>query len=415
MSKVSAIKGFLAGLITLASVIGCSSDPGLLNPDLLNPPQDINAFSDVSSAGVGKYPVFVTFNNAYKGLVEENEAIGRRDPNNADKHFTKLINSAKSTLDGAFYDIGDPDIVNAFIRAHKRGVKVRILTDTENLNDRETGALKKVIQDLKTAGIELKDDKRSALMHHKFLIVDNNIVWTGSLNLSTSSIYHHNNNSVMVTSPQIAANFNAEFKRIFEQGILGPNPHEIPHKEVVVGGASIRTYFSPKGGAIGAIAEELRKSKKSIKFMAFSMTDKNIRDIMTAKKTAGLKVEGIFDMCLSKNASIYWDLKKSNILSLRDGNQALMHHKTMIIDDETVVTGSFNFSNSAEQSNNENCLIIKSPTIAKLFNAEYSRLKYASYNNKNLPEYDHPACKSAPKPPVAPTPAQPTEPAEATE
>jgi phosphatidylserine/phosphatidylglycerophosphate/cardiolipin synthase-like enzyme len=352
-------------------------------------------------------PFLAMFNNAYKGLLAENEAIGKADPRNVDKYFFGLIDSARKTLDGAFYDIHDEATVAALIRAKQRGVVVRIVTEYDSLNEKNNPTVpRQSIAQLRAAGIEVRHDPPTnrGLMHNKFMIVDNATIWTGSLNLTTSSIYHHNNNSVMIRSPQLAANFNAEFKRMFEQGIYGPNPHEIPYPEVNVSGISVRTFFSPGGNAVSSILEELNKSKKNIKFMAFSMTDKNILAVMQAKKQAGLQVEGVFDTCLIPQYSIYWDLKKSGIMALSDGNQALMHHKVMIIDDETVVTGSFNFSKNAQNNNGENALIIKSPAIAKQFNDEYYRIRRAAFDNKNLPPYDHPACNKRSTTPAAPAP-----------
>ena len=255
---------------------------------------------------------------------------------------------------------------------------------------------------LNAAGIPIRDDKQAGLMHNKFMIVDNATVWTGSLNLTTSSVYHHNNNSVMIKSPQLAANFNAEFSRLFDQGMFMPNPHPVPNPVVNVSGIQIQTYFSPGGGAMDAMHAELSRATKSIRFMAFSMTDKEVTNIVLQKKAAGVKVEGVFDTCLIPQYSIYWDLKKAGVLVLGDGNQALMHHKVMIVDDETVITGSFNFSKSAQNKNQENMLIIKSPLIAKQYIDEYLRIRTAAFDNKNLPPYDHPACNK--RTPAAATP-----------
>lgn len=372
-------------LLTLS--LSCSSNINL-EEDFL---QESNKLEINSSSF---YPLTVSFNNAYKGLADENDKIGRSYDKNPDKYFIPLIDSAKKTIDGAFYDIGDPEVVNAFIRAHKRGVKVRLITDDANLKDKDDPTLpRQSIITLKEAGVTVKDDKRSQLMHHKFMVVDNTTVWTGSWNLTTSSMFQHNNNCLMIRSEKLAENFNAEFKRMYEDNMFGPNSHNMPYSEVIVSNSSIKTYFSPGGGTTQAIINELQKATKSIKFMAFSMTDKDISLVLQDKKKQGLKVEGVFDNCLIPQYSIYWDLRKSNILSLRDGNQALMHHKVMIIDDQTVITGSFNFSKSADQQNNENCLIIKSENIAKLYNSEYLRIRSAAFNNKDLPPYDHPACE----------------------
>lgn len=383
------------------TLVSCSSSPvvSAFQPSLAQSPVgQLTAMSMsspvVTETNTTRLPFLAMFNNAYKGLLTENEAMGRRDHNNVDKYFIGLIDSARTTLDGAFYDIDDSSAVAAFIRAKKRGVNVRIVTENESLMEKDNPTkAREAIAVLKAAGIPIRDDgKNAGLMHNKFMIVDNATVWTGSLNLTTSSIYHHNNNSVMIRSPQLAANFNAEFKRLFEQGMFGPNPHEIPNPEVNVSGIRIRTFFSPGGNAVTAILEELKKARKSIKFMAFSMTDKNILQVLLDKKAQGVKVEGVFDHCLIPQYSIFYELKKAGILALGDGNQALMHHKVIIIDDEVVVTGSFNFSKNAQNNNSENALVINSPAIGRQYSDEYYKVRTAAFDNKNLPPYDHPAC-----------------------
>lgn len=396
------IKSALASLFAL-SVVGCSANPTMM-PYGARPM--VNSFNTgmraMGNTAQTNLPFLAMFNNAYKGLLTENEQIGRNSPQNVDKYFVGLIDSATRTLDGSFYDIDDAASVEALIRAKKRGVNVRLVTETDSLMDKHNPTQpRRSIAALRAAGIEIRDDKQAGLMHNKFMVVDNATVWTGSLNLTTSSMFHHNNNSVMIKSPQLAANFNAEFSRLFEQGIFVPNDHAVPNPVVNVSGIQIQTFFSPGGNAMTAVHEELKRATKSIRFMAFSMTDKEILRIMLEKKAAGVKVEGVFDTCLIPQYSIYWDLKKAGVLTLGDGNQALMHHKVMVIDDTTVITGSYNFSKSAQNKNQENMLVIKSPLIAKQYVDEYYKIRTAAFDNKNLPAYDHPACQkrtSAPAP-----------------
>jgi len=394
---MKSLKKSLLALLSL-TMVGCGSAPlaGQMPQMGMRAPINSMAAPQMRAQAVTtNLPFFAMFNVAYKGLLAENEALGRANPQNVDKYFISLIDSARQTLDGAFYDIDDAEAVNAFIRAKKRGVRVRLVTEHDSLMDKHNpGSPRKSIAAFRAAGIELRDDgpSNAGLMHHKFMVVDNASVWTGSLNLTTSSMFHHNNNSVMIRSPQLAANYNAEFQRLFEQGMFGPNAHQIPNPEVNVSGISIRTFFSPGGNAMPTVHEELRRATKSIRFMAFSMTDKQILQIMLEKKAAGVKVEGVFDNCLIPQYSIYWELKKAGILALGDGNQALMHHKVMIIDDNVVVTGSYNFSKSAQEKNQENMLIVKSPLIAKQYVDEYYKVRTAAFDNKNLPAYDHPAC-----------------------
>lgn len=394
MYKFSRVKTLISTLLVF-SAFSCSSENSLNNSEL---PKIDNSVQSLSKVNIS-YPVTVSFNNAYKMLFTDNEPIGRKDPKNPDKYLYTLIDSAQTTLDAAFYDIDNPEAADAFIRAKQRGVKVRILTDTDNMKDETDPTLpRKQIADMQNAGIEVKEDKRSAIMHQKFVVVDGKVCLTGSMNLTTTSMYQHNNNVMVIQSPQMSTNFTEEFNRMFEEGKFGPNNRTVSFPQVKVGDADMRIFFSPKGGAMPAVLEELQAAKKSIKFMTFSLTGNTLKDLLLSKKTAGLNVEGVMDECLSRGAySLIRPFQAAKMYVLRDGNQALLHHKVFIIDDETVITGSSNYSDSAENSNNENTLIIKSKSIASLYLKEYLRVKYAAQNNKNVPAYDNPACGSASK------------------
>jgi len=71
---------------------------------------------------------------------------------------------------------------------------------------------------------------------------------------------------------------------------------------------------------------------------------------------------------------------------LRDGNEALMHHKVIIVDRQTLISGSYNYSQNAEQNNNEAFLIIKgAPTVVSAFEDEYKRLNHAAKVNRPPP------------------------------
>ncbi|MFN8577177.1 MAG: phospholipase D-like domain-containing protein [Candidatus Sericytochromatia bacterium] len=392
MQKISGLKTFLSTLL-IFSAFSCSSENTLNNSEL--PLQDTR----VSSSSLSSFPITVSFNNAYKMLFTDNEPIGRKDPKNPDKYLYSLIDSAKETIDAAFYDIDNPEAADAFIKAKQRGVKVRILTDTDNMKDEaDPTKPRKQIADMQNAGIEIKEDKRSGIMHQKFMIVDGKTCLSGSMNLTTTSMYQHNNNVLIFNSPELSTDYTEEFKRMFEENKLGPNNRTISYPEVKVGDATVKIYFSPKGGAMQEVLAELQNAKKSIRFMTFSLTGNTLKDLLISKKTAGLNVEGVMDECLSRGAySLLRPLKAANIYAIRDGNQALLHHKVFIIDDETVITGSSNYSDSAENSNNENTLVIKSKSIAALYNKEYSRVKYAAQTHKNIPDYDNPACGSQSK------------------
>lgn len=345
---------------------------------------------DFTNSAIG-----VKFNNAYKGLFEENEKIARNDPNNPDKIFVRMVNEAKKSLDIAIFDIEEPNSCQSIIDAHNRGVKVRIVTDSDNLNEKKRPSQpRKVIEDFKAAGIPIVDDNRNAFMHHKFAIIDEEVVITGSLNLSINSMYRDNNNALRIRSKELAASYKAEFERMFTEKLFGPNEHKVPYKQVNIEGAKITLFFSPKGKTIDSILTELRKAKKTIKFMTFSLTDKDIYQTVLDKSKSGVKVEGIFDGCMLSKYSLYQGFVSNKIPVYIDGNQAILHNKVFIIDDHIIITGSYNFSKNAEQNNNENTLIIDSRRLAQYYNDEYSKLKSSSLNNKNLPPYENRNCGS---------------------
>lgn len=391
MSKFQSALKSVFSLALVGLSVGCQSRPVPMMPAGLRMPGP--AMFQFQRAGDPQThgDVAVKFNNAYHELYADNEQAGRNDPQNPDKLFVGLIEQAQQSLDLAIFDIDEPSAVEALIRARQRGIKVRVMTDSDNMYS--NGQLKPHIQALIKAKVKVKGDERSGLMHHKFLIMDQQHVITGSLNLTPYSLYRDNNNSLKISSPLLAANYQAEFDRMFEEGLLGPNAHEIPHPVVKVDGASIQTYFSPKGGTKQAILQTLAKAQQSIRFMAFSVTDVDIQKLLVQKAREGVQVEGIFDGCMISQYSVFQDLLTKNIPVMIDGNQALMHSKVFIVDRQAVITGSYNFSKSAEERNNENTLIISSKKIAGFYEQEFARLKQASQTNVP-PPYDNRACSS---------------------
>lgn len=339
-------------------------------------------------------PFIAAFNNNYKGLVEENHPIAVADPRNTDKYVFALIRQATTSLDIAVFDISDMAIVTELIKAQNRGVVVRIVTDSDNLRDKDDPTKPRDATELlRESGIPIRDDQRGAFMHHKFIVADGAVVWFGSMNLTTTSMYDHNNNGLIIRSRRVAANFEHEFDRLFVDGMFGGARDEVQYPATSIGQAEVRTYFSPNGGIRDAIVEAVAGARKRIRFMAFTFTEDAIAKAMIERHKDGVDVEGIFDSCLIDSRSQYYALRSAGIRAWRDGNQALMHHKVIIIDDEIVIMGSYNFTANAESSNNEALAIILSHKLASDYLAEYARLRKAALKNRNLPPYDHPACR----------------------
>jgi len=334
----------------------------------------------------------VSFVKAYSRNTAENEAFTRKDPNSPGAMLVRLIDSARQTLDGSFYDIDSALIVEALIRAQKRGVRVRLVTDSDNMTAKNSGPQgppRPAIVALKKAGIPVIDDQRSGIMHNKFIVADGKSVWCGSTNLTDTSLYSHNNNALVLKSVELAASYTNEFERLFSLKIFGPNPPRVvPFPRVQVGSATVDVYFSPKGGGQAAVMRELSNAKKRILFMTFSLTDKTAGDIIAKKQTQGVQIAGVFDSWLGAGRySLFSPLKADGMDVRKDGNEALLHHKVIIVDD-TVITGSYNYSNNAENSNNENFLIIRNaPAITAAYLQEFDRVRSVSRPGAVRPEF----------------------------
>lgn len=362
-------------------------------------------FSVLAAPGVGnplppqfQKPVVAAFNNNYRATVEENIPLAMADPANTEKYVFALIEQAKATLDIAIYDLSDLVAVEVILRAHKRGVMVRIITDTDNMRDKEDPTKpREATQKLRRAKVPVQDDRRGAFMHQKFIVADGETVWLGSMNMTPTSIYEHNNNGIIIRSKRVAANFSAEFERLFsERAFSGPR-EPVPYPDTTIGGVRVRTFFSPAGGIREALLQEIKKARKSIRVLAFVFTDQELADAILARHEKGVSVEVVFDGCLVDSRSRYYQMRAAGIRVRRDGNQALMHHKVMIFDDKTVVTGSYNYTPAASQYNNECVVMLTSREIAAAYTSEFTRLMEASYKNRNLPHYDHPACRRGPR------------------
>jgi len=127
-------------------------------------------------------------------------------------------------------------------------------------------------------------------------------------------------------------------------------------------------YFSPKGGCTEAIIRELDKAKSNILVQAYSFTSADIAKALLNAYKRGVKVEVILDKSqrTDKYSSATF-LYNSGILVKIDSKHTIAHNKVMIIDGEIVVTGSFNFTKAAEESNAENLLVIRDKKLAERY------------------------------------------------
>jgi phosphatidylserine/phosphatidylglycerophosphate/cardiolipin synthase-like enzyme len=127
-------------------------------------------------------------------------------------------------------------------------------------------------------------------------------------------------------------------------------------------------YFTPPKGAAQAIVNAIDASQKQVLVQAYSFTHNAIAQALARAKERGVDVKVILDAkSANGNRYVIGVLESANVAIRSDANHAISHNKVMVIDNEIVITGSFNFTNSAEQRNAENFLILKSINLAKSY------------------------------------------------
>ena len=151
-------------------------------------------------------------------------------------------------------------------------------------------------------------------------------------------------------------------------GIGGARPAKAQPATLTLLNTPARVYFSPHGGATDALVEELGKVKGTILVQAYSFTSAPIAQALKDAAQRGVKVRVVLDK--SQRGERYTSatfLVRAGIPVWIDASHQIAHNKVMILDDETVVTGSFNFTKAAEQSNAENLLILKDKGLAAIY------------------------------------------------
>lgn len=286
-----------------------------------------------------------------------------------DEKLIAAIEKAKRSIDIAAYEFDLENVAQALSRAKERGVKVRMVTDTDNLD-------LPAVQMLSQAGIHVAQDKRQPIMHNKFVVIDGETVWTGSWNLTVNCTYRNNNNAIAIRSPALAENYTTEFEEMFAKGAFGPNsPARTPHPKLTIDGTQVENYFAPEDKVGEKVIAQVRQAQKSIRFLAFSFTHDGIGQALMEKFKAGMKVQGVFEKRQAdEKYSEFGPMRDMGMDVLTDGNPYIMHHKVFIIDDQTVILGSFNFSRNADESNDENVLIIRNSDVAAAYQAEFERV-----------------------------------------
>ncbi len=244
-------------------------------------------------------------------------------------NLIREIDSAKKTLEGSFYQISDPKIVDAFIRAQKRGVSVVLTTDGEWYDPEEHNVTEYVAarEKLEAAGVTVLPDSAGGLNHNKYLIMDRETsqarVWMGSTNTTHQCTFENGNISFLFRSKDVANLFYQDFSQmaegkfqskkegIFDVGgtftLIGDKPgtksglesrdfegitDPISYPKVTVGDTEVEFYFSPRHNIQKKVIEALYSAQESIHFATYTLDNAMVyQTIMNKALTRGSTFE----------------------------------------------------------------------------------------------------------------------------
>ena len=136
-------------------------------------------------------------------FTDPESPLSSQETGGLDGPLAASIDAARLTVDVAIYSLNLTSIRDALIHAHERGVQVRVVMESDNMD-------RSAPQALIDAGIPILGDRREGLMHDKFVVIDRSEVWLGSMNYTYSGTYEDNNQLFHIRSVKMAENYTKE-------------------------------------------------------------------------------------------------------------------------------------------------------------------------------------------------------------
>jgi len=324
--------------------------------------------------------------------------------NNAiDDTLKAYIDRCQQTLDIAIYNfdnVNTTQIIQAINDAYSRGVQIRIISDGSN-NNAALPSLNAAIPKVSSPTIPAL---YYGIMHNKFVVMDANasnadlpVVWTGSTNWSNDQLYTDANNVIIFQDQSLAVAYTMEFNEMWGSAGMTPVPanakfgpdkaDNTPH-EFLIGGKRVENYFSPSDNVNYQIIKTINAADAQLFFSTYVFTRYDLAFAIEDRVNHGIYTAGIVDD--SSNGGGYpYSIMQSvmgNKIELYDHPSlpGILHHKYMIVDqlnaslDPLVLTGSHNWSNTANLKNDENTVIVHDENISNQYYQEFYKRFYES-------------------------------------
>ena len=421
-----------SGCSQAGSVVG-ERPPGLTMPDTIEVVFNHNAESRYRSPLTGRW----------------------RNGDDLEQWLVAALDGARQEVLVAVQELSLPRLADALATAKHRGVRVAVILENNysaawsdqhpsRLNQRERQRWQQLnrladsdgdgitspdeafrgdaVALLRAAGIPVIDDTEdgssgSGLMHHKFVVIDQTTVITGSANLTSSGLHGdagrpstrgNVNHLLRFSSPELASVFRREFERMWGDGPGGELDSRFGLQKtrgsvqtVHVGDTRVDVLFSPhpkrdRNHGLNLLAKQLKTAREKIDMALFVFSAQELTNALQERVEQGVVIRLISDPGFaSRPFSEVLDLLgvtlPDHTCKVEAGNMPLerglkgigtprlargdkLHHKFAVVDNRRVITGSFNWSPSAAHTNDETLLVIHSPQLAKHFTREMDRL-----------------------------------------
>ena len=342
-------------------------------------------------------------------------AEGEQQADAVMRWLTSFISAAKQSLDFALYDmrLSDP-LKNQLLAALREraavGVRIRICYDADkplipNVASGQDPAPPGTGAFVQSLGYPWRRIGGMKLMHDKFIVRDGQSVWTGSTNMTDDAFTLMENNIVVIDSSDLANYYTEDFEQLWERENFDNTGDikTVPTPLIFSGqSATARVLFSPGCGLEidSEVAKRVRSAQRRVRICSLLINSGTLISALgEVLRRGGVAVDGIYDRTQMTEVYRQWQDVPQNrwkIPALEDiiaraklagknstpysptGRHDFMHNKILLVDD-TVITGSYNFSRSA-QFNAENILIIESAALAERYSVYIDHLlqKYSS-------------------------------------
>ncbi len=254
--------------------------------------------------------------------------------NDLKKIFSKAIENTKKNLFLQIYGFTDERLIQKTLEAEKRGVNLQIFYDpsgSHHLEKKIPAAIPILIQ---------------GLMHKKILVLDQKQVFIGSANFTPTSLCMHDN--------VVIGLYNKELAFFLENSTENRCNFNIDNQ---TGELWLLPDFQNQ--CLTHLLKKINNTKDSIQIALFTFTHPKIIEALICAKKRGVSIEVAIDFYSAKGASkkAIEKLHQENISIYVSGGGKLLHHKWAILDQETLILGSANWTTSAFKKN-EDCILI---------------------------------------------------------